>query len=64
MSEPAKKKAVKKAATKKAAPKVVECIALRAVGLDDRTCKIGEEISLPVEAARKLQDAGAIKVKI
>lgn len=62
--EVTKKKVVKKKSVK--AVEKVECIALRKIGLEDedRTCDIGEEIFLSREAAIKLQDAGAIKVKL
>lgn len=55
---------VKKAVKKAVKPETVSCIALARVGLEDRTCRIGEEIELSREAAIKLQDAGAIKVKL
>ena len=45
----------------------VTCITKRKIGLDDPeqgTSEIGEEILLPRDIADKLQDAGAIKVKL
>ncbi len=56
---------VKKAAVKsKAKPALVECITVRRIGLEDRTSEVGETVSLPREVAQKLQDSGAIKVKL
>lgn len=43
---------------------LVEVITTRRIGLPDRTSRIGEVVKLPREAARKLQDVGAIKVVI
>ncbi len=56
---------VKKAAVKsKAKPVLVECITVRRIGLEDRTSEVGETVNLPREVAQKLQDSGAIKVKL
>ena len=41
------------------------CIATRKIGLDGGdTCEVDEEIMIPKDIAIKLQDAGAVKVKL
>lgn len=60
MTETAKK-AVKKKAGR---PAHIECVALKKIGLADRTANIGETVKLPREAAKKLQEAGAVKVML
>ena len=43
----------------------VICISVRGVGLDNNELSVpGEELSLPKEFAKRLQEAGAIKVKL
>jgi len=42
----------------------IKVICVRRIGLDDGTSDVGEEISIPKEIAAKLQDVGAIKVKL
>lgn len=42
----------------------IEVITLRRIGLEDRTSVIGEVVKVSRDVARKLQDAGAIKVVI
>jgi len=54
-------------ATKKteAKEKMVDCITVRKIGLPNgETSEENQEVSIPVEMAKKLQDVGAIKVKI
>ena len=60
-------KVVKKNVVKKKAVNSdkVACITLRKIGLsDEETSGINEEVMLDREVAIKLQDAGAIKVKL
>jgi len=47
-----------------AGPDQVIVICRRRVGLDGCTSDIDEEVSMPKEIAGKLQDVGAIKVKL
>jgi len=57
-----KKKAVKKSVSDE---DMIDIITIRRIGLSDEiTSGINEEHKLPRSAARKLQDAGAVKVKI
>ena len=50
----------------------IECVTLKKIGIDencsdektDRTTEINETVKLTKDVARKLQDAGAIKVKL
>ena len=52
-------------AKKAGRPKLITCIALKRVGkANGEMAEIGEEMKLPVEVARKLQDSFAIKVKL
>lgn len=45
--------------------RMVECVALRKVGLGEQgMSELEETIKVPVSAARRLQDAGALKVSI
>ncbi len=56
-------KMVKKS-VKKAAPKLIECITVRRIGLVDGMSGIGDTVKLDKATAKKLQDAGAVKVKL
>jgi len=42
----------------------VMVICVRRIGLDNGTSDVGEEVSIPKETAARLQDVGAIKVKL
>ena len=55
------KKAPKKAGRK---PATVDCITLRKIGLDSGMSEVDQLVSLPKDVAKRLQDAGAVKVKL
>ena len=57
-------KKVEFAGTKKIGKGGVICICVRKIGTDDGMAEVGEEIDLEREIAAKLQDSGAIKVKL
>lgn len=44
----------------------MKCIVLRKIGTEDGKgmAEVGEEVSLSKDAAKKLQDAGAVKVSL
>lgn len=50
--------------TKKIGKGGVICICIRKIGTDDGMAEVGEEIDLERDIAAKLQDSGAIKVKL
>jgi len=53
-------------AKKPGRPGKVKCIVLRKIGTEDGKgmAEVGEEVSLSRDAAKRLQDAGAVKVAL